>query len=148
MYSMTIKTVLSCELKYFQTKFIQGGAKATLSKKKLSTSIAARASELIFFSMIEACSRFISIKICLERDPLLSITIDLDKKFLLFTGRKTTYRMMQKSPYQKKLNISVMAWANELIFLPMIEACSSFVSIKTHLERTFVKYILFFLSVK
>jgi hypothetical protein len=41
---------------------------------------------------------------------------------------------------QKKWNISIMAQANELIFSPVIEACTSFISIKTCLGRPFVKY--------
>ncbi len=38
------------------------------------------------------------------------------------------------------MNISVTAQANGLVFLPVIEACSQFISIRTRLKRTFVKY--------
>ena len=41
---------------------------------------------------------------------------------------------------KKKLNISVTARSNGLIFLPRIEACSHSKSIRTRLMRTFVKY--------
>jgi len=40
----------------------------------------------------------------------------------------------------KKLNIFIMIRANELTFASMIKACSSFIFIKTYLERPFVKY--------
>ncbi len=41
---------------------------------------------------------------------------------------------------KEKLNISATVRTTGLIFLPMIEACSSFISMKTCLETTFVKY--------
>jgi hypothetical protein len=41
---------------------------------------------------------------------------------------------------KKKLNISATVRANGLIFLPIIEACSHFKSIRTRLERAFIKY--------
>jgi len=41
---------------------------------------------------------------------------------------------------KKKLNISATARANGLIFLPIIEACSHFKSIRTRLKRAFIKY--------
>jgi hypothetical protein len=40
----------------------------------------------------------------------------------------------------KKLNISLTARANQLIFLSAIEACPRFISIKKYLERPFIKY--------
>jgi hypothetical protein len=41
---------------------------------------------------------------------------------------------------KKKLNISITVRANGLILLPIIEACSSFISTKTCPERSFIKY--------
>jgi hypothetical protein len=41
---------------------------------------------------------------------------------------------------EKKLNISITARAKELVFLSMIKACSSFISIRTCLEKPFAKY--------
>ena len=41
---------------------------------------------------------------------------------------------------EKKLNISVTTRANGLIFLPIIKACSYFISIKIRLKRTFLMY--------
>ena len=41
---------------------------------------------------------------------------------------------------KKKLNISIMARADELIFLSMIETRLRFISIKTCLDRALVKY--------
>jgi len=41
---------------------------------------------------------------------------------------------------KKKLNISATTRANGLIFLSIIEACSSFISIRARLERAFIKY--------
>jgi hypothetical protein len=41
---------------------------------------------------------------------------------------------------KKKLNISATVRANWLILLPIIEACSHFKSIRTRLEREFIKY--------
>jgi hypothetical protein len=38
------------------------------------------------------------------------------------------------------LNISIKAWANELIFSSMIEAYTSFIFIRTCLDRPFVKW--------
>ncbi len=44
---------------------------------------------------------------------------------------------------EQKMNFTTKASGNELIFLLIIEACSSFISIKTSLERFSVKYIVF-----
>jgi hypothetical protein len=70
-------------------------------------------------------------KYCLVNDKGFNI-------FILFIefiqgGPKVTHQ-------RKKSNISAMARANGLIFLPLIEACSHSISIQTRLERPFVKY--------
>ncbi len=48
--------------------------------------------------------------------------------------------MGQKLLDQKKLSISIMTRVKKLVFISMIEACSSFISLKTCLETPFVKY--------
>ncbi len=45
---------------------------------------------------------------------------------------------------ERKLNISTTTQANVLIFLSTIEPCLNFISIKTHLDRSFVKYHYWF----
>jgi len=111
----------------------------------LNISIKAWANELIFSSMIEACTSFISIKTCLERSFVKYHLVISTKKVYFSTGRKNNIQDGAKVILsKKKLNISTTARANELIFLSMIEACPSFKSIKTYLERPFVKYIIFF----
>jgi len=80
-----------------------------------------------------------------DRNSLKDSAIFFDKKIFvndtlypLSTVVPTGWR---KSHFtEKKLNISIIARANELIFFSMIKACSSFISIRTRLERTFVKY--------
>jgi len=130
-------------------------------------------------------------KATLKKDPLLSITIDLNKKkfYFLTDWRKKIYLIKDffrhvfmniklvyvciirkkissftpaimeifnfyfgklnfglpfiwpKSHYiYKQLNISATARANGLIFLPIIEACLHFKSIRRRLERAFIKY--------
>jgi hypothetical protein len=55
-----------------------------------------------------------------------------------------TYKGWPKSHVtEKKLNNFITAGEKKLIFLSMIEACSSFISIKTGLARPFVENVVF-----
>ncbi len=56
------------------------------------------------------------------------------------------YRVAQKSLYRKKIEYLHYGWNKRADFLPMIEVCSSFTSIKIYLEGSFIKYIDFLLT--
>jgi hypothetical protein len=58
---------------------------------------------------------------------------------IIFRFHKTT-GWPKSHDTEKKLNISGRARASGLIFLPVIKACSHSISIKTRLEKTFLKY--------
>jgi hypothetical protein len=62
-----------------------------------------------------------------------NISITKSKSQLLQGGAKVTLP-------KKKMNISIIARSNKLIFLSLIEGCPSFIFTRKRLERTCVKY--------
>ncbi len=114
-----------------------GWPKSYAPTRKLNIFLTTRAKELIFLPVTEVCISFICIKTFLGRPFVKYYYWPQQEKF-------TFSQFEKKSLCRKKLNISTTARANELILLSIIEACSSFIYIKTCLERPSVKYIVFF----
>ena len=73
--------------------------------KNLNISLTVRANELIFLSMIEACSKFIFIKTCLERPFVKCHYWSHQKEIYFFTDRKKTIYLTKDFSRHAFMNI-------------------------------------------
>ena len=73
--------------------------------KNLNISLTVRANELIFLSMIEACSKFIFIKTCLERPFVKCHYWSHQKEIYFFTDRKKTIYLTKDFSKHAFMNI-------------------------------------------
>jgi len=122
-----------------------GWSKSHDTEKKWNISITARPNGLIFLPRIETCSHSKSIR---TRSVRSFVKYDYRPQQENFTfsqvGKKQYKRWWKVTLSERKLNISITTRANELIFLPRIEAYSHSKLTRRRLVRIFVKYIVSF----